>query len=113
MSEKVKLKREVAEAIETLRTPSNGFSNYAIIGMMNDHRESMKEIVVINNHMGQGKMHPDDLIAALVNGYEVEETPEEKVRRYYENHAEKVGNGKTVVLNVLHLLEIQIEGVNA
>lgn len=55
----------------------------------------------------------DKYFSALAIGYEVEETPEEKVKRYFEKHAETRGNGKYVVADVLHLLGIKIEGVNA
>lgn len=79
MSEKVKLPREVVEAIESLRSKQNGFSDYAIVGMMHEKTSHhIAEIRILDSHMGQGKMHPDNLIKALVNGYEVEQTTEEE-----------------------------------
>ncbi|NRF01228.1 hypothetical protein HRF55_10530 [Bacillus subtilis] len=68
------------------------------------------------------------LAAALVNGYEVEKTPEEKVREYYEktertrDERQSAGDieGKRFhggvmngICNTLDLLGIKIEGVNA
>ncbi|MCR9040794.1 hypothetical protein QRX25_14975 [Bacillus sp. L381] len=66
------------------------------------------------------------LAAALVNGYEVEKTPEEKVREYYydlrrtEDRLEERGEsgsqfrqGWQSVEETLRLLGIEIEGVNA
>lgn len=68
------------------------------------------------------------LAAALVNGYEVEKTPEEKVREYFEwlkrsrdeRHIAGDVEGKRFkagllqgVLNTLDYLGIKIEGVNA
>ncbi|MFC7799190.1 hypothetical protein ACFTRE_14630 [Bacillus subtilis] len=67
------------------------------------------------------------LAAALVNGYEVKKTPEEKVREYYEwlkrsrdeRHLAGDVEGKRFkagllqgVLNTLDYLGIEIEGVN-
>ncbi|TYS25139.1 hypothetical protein FZC71_00910 [Bacillus subtilis] len=65
------------------------------------------------------------LAAALVNGYEVEKTPEEKVREYFEglhrdeyltrsrDEAHGLECEITGVENTLNLLGIKIEGVNA
>lgn len=72
----MRLPKEVAEAIESLREPVNGFSNYSIIGMMNEYGCNFRDITILNEHMGQDKLHPDTLIEALVNGYEVIEEPE-------------------------------------
>ncbi|OQV53337.1 hypothetical protein [Bacillus velezensis] len=65
------------------------------------------------------------LAAALVNGYEVEGTPEDRVREYFAELQEKEraaqSRGVTFsleceregVINTLNLLGIKIEGVNA
>ncbi|MCV4329287.1 hypothetical protein [Bacillus velezensis] len=65
------------------------------------------------------------LAAALVNGYEVEATPEDRVREYFAELQEKQrtaqSRGVTFsleceregVINTLNLLGIKIEGVNA
>jgi hypothetical protein len=64
------------------------------------------------------------LMSALVNGYEIEKSPEEKVREYYEFWSEKLTdrdyelrieareklNGMIFVLNAY---DIKIEGINA
>lgn len=75
-----------------------------------------------------GKLAKLDLLtlaAALVNGYEVEATPEDRVREYYAELQEKEraaqSRGVTFsleceregVINTLNLLGIKIEGVNA
>lgn len=78
-----------------------------------------------------GKLAKLDLLtlaAALVNGYEVEATPEDRVREYYEwlkrsrdeRHLAGDVEGKRFkagllqgVLNTLDYLGIKIEGVNA
>ncbi|ASB64746.1 hypothetical protein ACWGRE_07365 [Bacillus velezensis] len=65
------------------------------------------------------------LAAALINGYEIEGTPEDRVREYYDELQEKQrtaqSRGVTFsleceregVINTLNLLGIKIEGVNA
>lgn len=68
------------------------------------------------------------LAAALVNGYEVEKTPEEKLREYFEEtkrtrderhlagdtEGKRFHGGALVgICNTLELLGIKIEGVNA
>ncbi|MDF4197359.1 hypothetical protein [Bacillus subtilis] len=64
------------------------------------------------------------LAAALVNGYEVEKTPEEKVREFYESfntgfgtfHSEthfRFEEYQRVIKSTLNFLGVKIEGVNA
>jgi len=55
------------------------------------------------------------IAAALINGYEVEKTPEEKVREYYESYggSPSAMERKEAVQDTLDLLGIKIEGVNA
>ncbi|MCY7954718.1 hypothetical protein MOB72_08120 [Bacillus licheniformis] len=65
------------------------------------------------------------LAAALINGYEVDKTPEEKVREYYEDLCDEFDRAywssdelkylckKQAVRETLDKLGIKIEGVNA
>ncbi|QII48106.1 DUF1642 domain-containing protein [Bacillus paralicheniformis] len=55
------------------------------------------------------------LAAALINGYEVEKTLEEKVREYYESHggSPSAEERKAAIRETLCKLGIKIEGVNA
>jgi hypothetical protein len=113
---KVTLPKEVAEAIDGLLRL--GRSKRDII--------SASTGGIVGERSAQIKMFVDDspenfevLMSALVNGYEVEQTPEEKVREYYdflrsastwnEDHAGKV----RAIEKTLDLLGIKISGVNA
>ncbi|MED1148918.1 hypothetical protein P4T97_06740 [Bacillus paralicheniformis] len=71
-------------------------------------------------------LSPLTIVAALINGYEVEKTPEEKVREYYaanyQRHEQSMPRSKDDfytsgvaegVRNTLDSLGIKIEGVNA
>jgi hypothetical protein len=124
MNEKVTLPKEVAEAIEHYR--GKGFSDAAIVsiavtdGSMLGHAESLVAYVLedFNNS--------DKLMFGLVNGYEVELTPQEQLRNYYAEVTEKyyVATNGTVeelcnkaeldaISKTLYILGIEIEGVNA
>ncbi|OJT65468.1 hypothetical protein BFP49_09485 [Bacillus licheniformis] len=60
-------------------------------------------------------LSPLTIVAALINGYEVEKTPEEKVREYYESHggSPSAEERKAAIRETLYKLGIKIEGVNA
>jgi len=123
--EKVKLPREVAEAIEELR--SNGVSNFGILHRAYNAVESEPDLAITRWAFDSGEGTPDLLMHALVNGYEIEieKTPEERLREYYEylllcqkKHAHKGEYTKADArldgfLTALELLEVKIEGVNA
>jgi len=113
------LPKEVAEAIESFR--SRDISNEDIIknalGLFDNYNEVIYLYTVD---------HFDEFITALVNGYEVEQTPEEKVREYYEglkssedsleiagHDGSQFRQGWQSVEKTLDLLGIKIEGVNA
>jgi len=121
--EKVKLPREVAEAIDKLK--AEGYRPYPIVckvheGKSYDDRVSVLRKYAIDND--------NKLMHALVNGYEVEQTPEDRIRQMYREWAEKVteayksGDEESHkkykcriqgVMETLVILGIQIEGVNA
>lgn len=122
---KVKLPREVAQAIEDLR--KDGMSNFNIM-------YQAQGAVVTNSYLTirkwafdfPGEGSPDLLMQALVNGYEVEKTPEDRVREYFEIlkrrevYAEENGHltaqhrqGRLSVAITLDILGIKIKGVNA
>lgn len=77
----IKINKKSYEAICKLK--KNGFSNYAIIEMLCNPKsyDEISEVKIINESLGQGKTHPDELIEGLVNGFEVipEETKRQKI----------------------------------
>ncbi|MCP1355430.1 DUF1642 domain-containing protein [Aneurinibacillus migulanus] len=101
--EKVKLPKEVAKSIEDLR--EIGADNWDIVFTFASGDE-------YHNHLVEfAKEHTDRFLQALVNGYEIEMTPEEKVYEYYHEHTEN-SDEKVGVCRTLNLLGIKIEGVN-
>lgn len=55
----------------------------------------------------------DKFVAALVNGWEVEKTPHERIKEYYDTNA-NLGNTLVTagVRNTLKYLDIKIAGIN-
>lgn len=123
---KVTLPKEVAEAIEIIK--GCGWSNYYIVAStdkpLKDSRPCYEEIEVIRRWAVEG--NSDKLLEALVNGYEVEKFPEDKLREYIESNrtwidrpedyaiSERqryVGRNQGVMMT-LSILGITIEGIN-
>lgn len=115
MTEKIKVSREVAEAIEYLL--SHKHYEYTKEKLLTTHAKMEK----YPKRSWADEANPlndiDLLVLAeiLVNGYEVELTPHEKVREFVEgyqdiddfSHGIRVG-----ITEVLDMLNIKIEGVN-
>lgn len=122
MTKKVTLPREVAEAIEGLRRL--GKDNRWIIEAANGVTTGTHSLK-IRSFAYEDSENFDTLLDALVNGYEIEKTPEEKVREYYDDLyviASNYDPGRRqyeaeckldAVKETLDLLGIQIEGINA
>ena len=123
MSDKVKLPREVAEAIEDLR--KDHYDNRALIDEI--YEGAARPVL-----QAYAETNFDTLLNALVNGYEIEKSPaeleaerKEKVREYYEGLIETkqdlsnddytrelAAYEASGVSKTLDLLGIKIEGVN-
>lgn len=125
MSEKVKLPRGVAGAIETIRKSNMSEHGLYDIDWLesdiddNDQIRIAKDSICIYIESSTDQFDPKhpliNYYKALVNGYEVEETPEEKVRYWYENpdiHNYNPNSWKMGIKVTLDALGIKIEGVN-
>jgi hypothetical protein len=123
---KVKLPKDVTEAIESFR--SQGWSDYLLVLSTFDftqkpHAVVAKETEVLRKHFANSDGEKR-LFSALVNGYEVDEKPneevkeevQEKMRRYYEGLEKQFDTSEWYMtlgfLRALDLLGIKIEGVN-
>lgn len=112
---KIEIPREVAEAIEALRAEK--YSNFGIIDLY------------VNGEYGARYKHTlrkiatDDLMTALVVGYVIEKTPEEKREEAYESIRKQYNNAyylydedgdiyRDGIEDTLDWLDIKIEGVN-
>ncbi|MDR4318734.1 Protein of uncharacterised function (DUF1642) [Niallia circulans] len=119
------LPREVANAIESLR--NEGRDNYSIIRIIFGTPKSQLETDIQSfAYEISGKKNVDLLMSALINGYEVEQSPEDKLREYYDKlsdemntlpaashswlirHAERDGIHKAI-----QILGITIDGINS
>lgn len=122
---KVTIPREVAEAIEELRNA--GMSNWAIIAIANDPSEY--SYVIDEKCLGEYSTtlsrfkERDKLLEALVNGYQIEPTPEERLRDIFIDVAnERLSAGSDGeyyvgmmdgIRTALNTLGIKIVGINA
>lgn len=120
--EKVIVPREVAEAIETVR--KDDVSNFQIIHQTSGAMFTEPYLVLKRWSFGKQGGTVDDLMRALVNGYEVEKSPEENLREHYEdcmtNYLRTDGeivksyyDGKIYGIKAaLNYLGITVEGIN-
>jgi len=100
--------KEQAEAIQFLMSDGNDWTEDDIL----EHHVANRWF---NEYEPLNSLYTIVLAAALINGYEVEKTPEEKVREYYESHggSPSAEERKAAIRETLCKLGIKIEGVNA
>lgn len=115
--EKVKLTKKQAEALEQLRSE---WSKGAII------RTHVESSWTISKYRPLNELSIEELAKALINGYEVEQTPEEKLREYYElsnflrydkedlvpTVRQRMIGEQMGVRKTLNILGIKVEGIN-
>jgi hypothetical protein len=116
--EKVILSKEIADALNDV---SNFYSPVEIIAEIvkdigcSAYGTKMSTLVKMYH---SGTLDIDELMNALVNGYEIEKTPEEKIKEYYDSHLHRgfgnsYSNGVLTSVNVvLNFLNKTIEGIN-
>jgi hypothetical protein len=124
MSEKVTLPREVAEAIDAAREAGKGDNRLIQVAC------SAERILYDYDRAIYEWCRDDNLIrfvGALVNGYEVEQTPEDKVRELYQSveialdrifdpkdrEQIRLSGYQDGITDTLDVLGIKISGVNA
>jgi hypothetical protein len=115
------LTKEQAKAMEEIIEAIEDPSEYGVF----DSKVSVIQYKLSRSGFSRGRRAANELadsvfIDALYYGWEVEQTPEEKVREYYErskpvgHHCEmQPGDFKVMAIkHTLNLLGIKIEGVN-
>lgn len=119
--------REVAEAIEELRIQfaddiilrwaASGHYDGEAFSVLSNYAHSL--VVIDGESTQEGGLIT--LASAIINGYEVEKTPHDKVREHYENLVGASGSGEyreqylaaiDTVKIVLDLLGVTIDGIN-
>ncbi len=125
MAEKVVLPKEVAESLKAF--VDVGFSKWQIVNVVDEPGDYTRIIEkdrlhdqsrTLKTYMISG--NSEALLSALVNGYEVEQSPEDKLREYYDNLQEahnircldSYGHTLVGVTETLRILGITIEGIN-
>lgn len=105
------LPRNVGLAIENTRARrgNNALYNYPSIF---NHSKSNTEYKIIADFINEYSL--DVYFDVIVNGFEMEPTPEEQVKALYLNNKDHgLRSEASTIRNVLNLLGIKIEGVNA
>ena len=109
---KIVLPKEVAEAIEYYTRVCDCKTD----ALMDIHRmgfEGTRSELILRYFDG----NYDELMEALICGYEVEKTPEEKVREFYTEDTSEIHYEEQLrrwtIRRTLDLLGIKIAGVNA
>lgn len=92
--------REVANEIERMR--EEGSTDFGIV------EQAISDDILCEYSYRE----PHRLLVAITHGYTVEQSPEEKVREYYEQD-ETNAYQETAIRQTLDLLGIKITGVNA
>lgn len=112
MSDRVKLPRGVAEELTAMKQHES-YPISLVIDIFNGVSVGAKGDLA--KYFDSDRSRRIEIIMkALVNGYEVEETPEDKVRDYYLSYErEQHWTACNHIKSVLELLGITIEGVNA
>ncbi|VXC07410.1 conserved hypothetical protein [Bacillus sp. 349Y] len=100
--EKVTLPKDVAEAIEDY------LSEYDKARLIKAHSTPGRWSADVREEIN--KIDVMTLAAALVNGYEVEVTPEEKVKEHFDGL--DLFSSQCAVIETLNILGIKIEGIN-
>lgn len=116
---KVKLPREVAKAIDAILAGNedNRMNRYGIITRLDNQKELGRnpEMLILNEYFNviewNSPRHPHTLMEALVNGYEVEKSPEDELREYYRS-GETSTQEAQAIRATLGILGIKIGGIN-
>jgi len=104
--EKVKVEKEIFEALKFWEERN---------------RNSLEDVLYIRQHQSgfiSQKLAPinnlsiEDLCKCFIIGYELEQTPEEKVLNYYIEKCEGSYSGQCIK-DILNILQIKIEGINS
>ena len=119
--EKVTLPKEVAESIGIVRANYKSGAEYDLELI---HNEGFGYTRVISEFVKESRENMALYFKALVNGYEVEQTPEDKVREMFKATIDEVNDlddhpqaewwrsRRKSIIDTLNALNIKIEGVN-
>lgn len=117
---KVTLPRKVAEALEELRNYPGVTDEHILTRALRGHFDDLGRFGCLSEFVRQ-RGGLITLASAIINGYEVEKTPHDKVREHYEKLVGASGSGEyreqylaaiDTVKIVLDLLGVTIDGIN-
>lgn len=110
---KALLPYNVAKAIENIRKRREGertLFNYPSIA---NHAAKNKDYSTINSYINQSEENFKNYFNAIVNGFDIEKSPKEKVKEQYEHYKKNnLQVSANAMKETLDLLGVVIEGVN-
>jgi hypothetical protein len=121
---KPKLTRKQADAIESIKQCIGGRKTLVFNSIASVIEFKLEGLSFGDERKAANEIPNDDFIVALVSGYEVERTPEDDVREYYETaeiamshmltdeYRSYWGGVQTGVRATLNKLRIRVKGVN-
>ena len=118
--EKVKISKKQAEIVEKVKETYNG----DVVGIIENHFRSDGDFWA-KEHAEMRKLTDYEVVAAFCVGYEIEETPQEAIKRKVEKSRTTIDEYAALDVQIWHrgyiegirytldTLGIEIEGVNA
>jgi hypothetical protein len=104
--EQVLLPKEVVEMINNIREVHGE-------RMLFNYPALASKYKTVYNYINSSDENFKKYFTGLINGYQIEWTKEEKLKRYYQGFKDNGHTGKYLLIKkVLEILEIEIEGVN-
>lgn len=120
--EKVKISKLLVEGIKSIQACYKSGIEFDIEALGNEQAANCAGIKVVYDFVHVSRENMRLYFSALVNGYEVEETPEDKVKNYFKSIAISHSDDQYVVgfnlgarkaiIETLNLLNIKIDGIN-
>ena len=107
--EKVKVNKEVFDALEHWIEGYDKKLELVLDVIYEEYGFSSKEYLALNS------LSVDEICKCLIIGYELEETPEEELARYYNMESENIMDDvfNSGIRCALNTLGIQIKGINS
>lgn len=122
MAEKVKVSQETAKALETAldRGSKETLLIYHCNGFTDEGKLQDGSVWTQQEYIGLNELSPEQLAVALYVGYEIEQTPGEKVKNYFNSWNQPIDgisnsdwtSEQKAIIGTLNRLNIKIKGIN-
>ena len=104
--EKVKVNRKIFEALKKWEHDSNKPLELGLIQKIKNQGFTIDKYKSLND------LNIKDFCECLLNGYELEESPQEKAVKHFKTYCPVGTYTYSTVIEILDILEIKIKGIN-